>query len=612
MAMCMNIANADSYAVQPDVACEKGEKIITQLKIGYKQLEWQIDDEGRLMTMFLVLETYMEDNRDAPISDVDNNIATFSLACKEYLEYLDKKGAILTSTDRRIEFFYTTAVNYRNRKVSPVNTIYVGDDTKDEINAAVMKDFKVIYDMDTNTVCLSRGEKDDEATLKEVFYKLKDSGVTLLYRESPDVWVMKTTIIIEPDMRLRIENPKPTTYMWLKLANCGSSPSRIIVKGDLQMDSVRVSSWDPVEETFLMDATAPRAEIKFLGGTGAIQHSRLEQLGYASSTRQTHGVTTVECSDVRIYDNMIVGGFQGINIQRSHNITVRGNVIEDPFDTGILLENRSYRCDILSNIVSGSGRHGIMIFDYCRDSSILTNTLHDNFGHGIKVFKGCNNLDISENIAKDNFRKGIAVFACKDLQVNRNILINGTGIAVSHKSDNCTITGNRFENSTVAISLIGVDNDFITIGEAINVAYEEFEIYSEYNIVLGMFGDVTGCTVTNNDIRVCINGIKLVNAHHNMISDNTVLSSKRYGILLIGSWYNTLSDNEIALVSKGKYCATENSYGNVLIKNDNEYILTDRGCTVSTVDVNKDGCININELDDLGRYIIERVNWWFS
>lgn len=611
--MMINTTLAESYAVPPQVACEKADNIITQLRLGYEKIEWQIGDEGRLITMFLVIETYMEDARDDPVDELDDKIAVLAMSCKEYLDWLDSEGKILTATDHRIEFFYNTAVDYRNRKVSPVNTIYVGTDTKEEIRASQMKDFNVMYDMDTNIVHLSCGKKDKEATLKDVFYKLQDSGVTLLYRESPDVWVMKTTIVIEPDMTFRIENPKPTTYLWLKLANCGNSPSRIIVNGNLHMDSIRISSWDPVTETFLMDATAPRAEIKFNGGSGIIQHCRLEQLGYASSTRQTHGITVIESDNVKIYDNTIIGGFQGINIQHSHDITARGNVIEDPFDTGILLEDRSYKCNILSNIVSGSGRHGIMIFDKCRDSSILTNTLHDNFGHGIKVFKGCYNLDISENIAKDNFRKGIAVFASKDLQINRNIVINGTGIVVSHKSKNCTISDNRFENVTIAIGLIGVDNDVITVGEAINVAYEEFEIYSEYNIVLGMYGDVTGCTVSNNDIRICtIDGIKLVNTHYNTIHKNTILLSEKYGIMLIGSWFNELSDNEIANVGKAKYCATENSFDNTLIKNDNTYILTDRGCTIISVDINKDGCINLNELDDLGLYIIGRVRWWFS
>ena len=606
-------AKADSYAVQPDVACEKGEKIITQLKIGYEKMEWQIDDEGRLMTMMMVLETYMVDARDDPVNDVDNKIATFAIGCKEYLDWLDSQGRMLTATDRRIELFYRTAVDYRNRKVSPVNTIYVGDDTRKDAEAAARKDFIVSYDIDTNIVHLDCGEDDKEATLKELFYKLQDIGVTLLYRESPDVWVMKTTIVIEPGMRLVIENPKPTTYLWLKLANCGSSPSRIIVKGELQMDSVRVSSWDPVGETFLTDATAPRAEIKFDGGTGIIQHCHLEQLGYASASRQTHGVTVIESKDVKIYDNIIIGNFQGINIQHSHNVTVRGNVIEKPFDTGILLEDRSYKCGILANIVSEAGRHGIMVFDGCRDSTIMSNTLHDNFGHGIKIFKGCCDLKISENIAKDNFRKGIVVFACKDLTIDKNILINSTGIVISHKSSNCTISDNRFENVTTGIALIGVASDLITVGEAINVAYEEFEIYSEYNIIEEMFGDVTECTVERNDLRICSDeGIKLLNSHYNEINCNTITNSERYGIILIGSWFNHLESNEIDTVRISKYSATKNSYENILEKGGRTYYLTDRGCTVDSVDINRDGCINIDELGYLGTYIIERISWWFS
>lgn len=613
ISFCVLMINDASATVLPSSAIEKGNKIIDQMKIGYPSFETKIGDEGRLATMLLVLDTYMIENQDEPVDDVDNDLAVFAISCKEYIDGLEEKGTALTSIDRRIEFFYTDAVDYRNRKVSPVSTIYVGADTKEDIDESMNKDFTVVYDSDNNILHLYRNGSTEEVTLNDIFYKLQDESMTLLYRESPNVWVMKTTIIVEPGIQLVIKNPKPITYLWLKLANCGSSPSRIIVKGELVMDAVRISSWNPVTETFLTDATAPRAEIKFDGGSGVIQHCRLEQLGYASSTRQTHGITVLDAQDVKIYDNIIVGGFQGINIQHSHDVIVRGNVIEDPFDTGILLENRSRNCNILSNIVSGSGRHGIMVFNMCTDSNIFSNTLHDNFGHGIKIFRSCKRLDISENIAKDNIRKGIAVFACEDLQINRNIVINGTGIVVSHRSKNCTISNNRFENVTVAIGLIGVESGVITVGEAINVAYEEFEIYSEYNIVGWMYGDVTECTVTNNDIRVCSKeGIKLVRAHHNTVSQNTILGSERYGIILIGSWYNGFSGNEIANVKKAKYCATEYSYENTLTKKGTEYILTDRGCTITSVDINRDGCINIQELDDLGLYIVERIKWWFS
>jgi|GEM_PF-2859755 len=608
----MATGHAESYAVTPEIAIEKGTKIIDTLKVGYQSFEAQVGDEARLVTMLSVLDTYMRDNRDAPVNDIDDDLAVFAIDCKEYLDSLEEKGVTPTAIDRRIEFFYKAAVDYRNRKVSPVNTIYVGTDTKKEIEESKNKDFDVVYDTDNNVLHLFRNGSTEEVTLNDIFYKIQDNGMTLLYRESPDVWILKTTISVEPGMRLVIKNPKPTTYLWLKLANCGSSPSRIIVYGELVMDAVRVSSWDPVADTFMMDPTSPRGEIKFIGGSGIVQHCRIEHIGYASASRQTHGITTIDCTDVKIYDNTIVGGFQGINIQHSSGVIVRGNVIDEPFDTGILLENGSVNCDLLSNIVNASGRHGIMVFDRCHDCDVSLNTLSNNVGHGIKVFKWCHDLGIDQNIAKDNMRNAIAVFACENLTISDNLVTNGSGIFVSHKSDGVTIIENRLVNTTTAIALIGTSDEPQKFIEAIDVSYNEFEIYSEYNIVESMYGDVTHCLVKNNDIRVCSReGIKLFHAHHNDVDHNTIVGSEKYGILLIGSWYNRFVENDVGSAGKAKYGAISNSYENHMVKHGVEYTLTDRGCVVSDVDANGDGCVNANELGLLVSYIIESIMSWF-
>jgi len=419
--------------------------------------------------------------------------------------------------------------------------------------------------------------------------------------------------VVEKGITLSIVNPKPTTYLWLKLANCGNSPSRIIVRGDLTMDSVRVSSWDTVLQTFREDATEPRGYIRFDGGTGIIQHCRLEHLGYASASRDTHGIATMDCSEgVRLYDNTIMRGFQGINIKRSSDVFVSGNIIEKPFDTGILMEYGSHDCDILSNIVNSSGRHGIMVFGECSDCAVSYNTLSANANHGIKICKDCKNMQISDNIAKDNLYKGIVLFACKDMNITNNIVINGTGIAVSHKSSGITISDNRVINATTAIGLIGTIKDIRTVREAIDVSYEEFEVYSEYNIVSSMYGDVSKCVVTRNDIRGCINdGVKVCNSHHNKISRNTITDSDRFGINIIESWECQFADNEIDRTGESKYNVAGHSPDNTLVKSSRTYALTDRGCVSTAVDLNRNGFVDLDEFKLLIPFVIEEVTGWF-
>ena len=612
LTMVIGITSAETPMISPDVALEKCMKLMTERKMGYINTDDEMLADAQLTKKLAIIVDYMEKNREEPLNDIDNGIVSLSICCKEYLDIVEEEGRIFTSMDWKINLFHTQTVDYRNRKVSPVNSVYAGADTKEEIAESMDKDFEILYDPENNILHVYRNGSTEEATLSDIFYKLHDESMTLLYRESPDVWVLKTTIYVEPGMRLVIKNPKPTTYMWLKLANCGNSPSRIIVSGELVLDAIRVSSWDSVKGTFIIDATSPRGEIKFDGGKGLIQHCRIEHLGYASASRQTHGITLVNCTDVKIYDNTIIGGFQGINVQHSSGVVVRGNVIEKPFDTGILMENESFDCDLISNIINASGRHGIMVFDRCKNSRITLNTLSNNFGHGIKVFKWCHGLDINQNIAKDNMGKAIAVFACDDIEIKENIAINGTGIFVAYKSSGCDISSNRLTNMTTGIALIGTTLAPSTISESIDISYDEFEIYSEYNIEDSMYGDVTYCTVDKNDVRVCQNeGIKLYSAHHNSANHNTITGSDKFGIHLIGSWYNTFGENEIDYVGKAKYSAIDNSYKNTLMKNGIKYTLTDGGCVVRVVDVNEDGRVNLNELGLMLEYIFESVTGWF-
>ena len=114
------------------------------------------------------------------------------------------------------------------------------------------------FDPTTETIALLCGEQD--------LFDISDSlGPNSVLREETDgVWVLSANMIVGNSATLNINS---TYTSWLKIDSATSHnlPYHLSVLGNMNIDSVRVSSWDSVSQNFTKsDGSIPRPYITIL------------------------------------------------------------------------------------------------------------------------------------------------------------------------------------------------------------------------------------------------------------------------------------------------------------------------------------------------------------
>jgi mannuronan 5-epimerase len=106
------------------------------------------------------------------------------------------------------------------------------------------------------------------------------------------IWLLKSNLIIASNSSFVI-NPSDTS--WLKIYSDGKQAHSIRIYGNMVIDSVKITSWEPEENdyfhTIKNDSSVSRAYISAMGeatGTTNITNSELAFLGYNSSHEKEH------------------------------------------------------------------------------------------------------------------------------------------------------------------------------------------------------------------------------------------------------------------------------------------------------------------------------------
>ena len=123
---------------------------------------------------------------------------------------------------------------------------------------------------------------------------------SLLDKQQGGVWLLNANLVVEKGSSLTIDS-KDTT--WLKIVSDETNPHGIRVLGSLKVDSVKITSWDPLTNDYPRDEGArepgpdgyriqqgsPRAFIRVenddndhnnAGGTSNITNSEIAYLGF--------------------------------------------------------------------------------------------------------------------------------------------------------------------------------------------------------------------------------------------------------------------------------------------------------------------------------------------
>jgi mannuronan 5-epimerase len=273
------------------------------------------------------------------------------------------------------------------------------------------------YDQSENTITINCN-----ASFLDVVQSINDPDIIENLGNSE--YLLKASLQVDDDTTFSIGSNDIT---WLKITDTNG----IIVHGKIQIDGVKITSWDieansPVPQTDI--GSIPRAFINLRGSEGGfVDDSEIAYLGYQEFGRR---------------------GFDLLGDGPSHDLEIRGSEFHDMwfafYSNGaynIIVDGNEYHHNIKYALDPHTGTH---------DMSITNNYLHHN-PIGVICSLDCSNILIEGNRAEHNTKAGIFFSRNMHDSIARNNYIYNTttGIIVS-ESPNNEIYSNTIEGATSA------------------------------------------------------------------------------------------------------------------------------------------------------------------
>ncbi|HEX5186092.1 MAG TPA: right-handed parallel beta-helix repeat-containing protein [Nitrososphaeraceae archaeon] len=330
------------------------------------------------------------------------------------------------------------------------------------------------------------------STLTDIYNSIQNQEV--LKREdnsNQSTWILDATIVVEKGSTLVI-NSSDTAWLKILAGDKNGDGDRDIVNsirgfGNLIIDSVKITSWDPEKNDFIkfefeilpdrehehtgIDAI-PRPYIKTedeTTGTMNITNSEIAYLGYECGSgcsgisyygnngtsivknNEIHhdrfGFYSVGVGGVILEDNHVHHNFMyGFDPHTAtHDMIIRNNTVHDHGAMGIICSLDCYNITIEGNEVYNSAGSGIMFSRNMSDSIARSNDVHDE-EKCIFLSQSSNN-EVYNNTVSNCESQGIYIYHNSNVnKVYNNTLINATeGIEYTDDSMDNVIEDNKIE-----------------------------------------------------------------------------------------------------------------------------------------------------------------------
>src|SRR5829696_1664248 len=319
------------------------------------------------------------------------------------------------------------------------------------------------YDQSENTIIISC-----DSSFRDAVNTVNDRAILEQLGDGGE-YLLKASLQVDDDTTFSIS---PNDITWLKITDTNG----IIVYGRIQIDGVKITSWDieansPVPQT--NTGSIPRAFINLRESEGGFVHdSEIAYLGYQEFGRR---------------------GFDLFGDGPSHDLEIRGSKFHDMWMAfysreayNITVDDNEYYNNIKNALDHHSGTH---------DMNITNNYAHHNPIGAICSDK-CSNILIEGNRAEHNTKAGIFFSRNMHDSIARNNYIYNTttGIIVS-ESPNNEIYSNTIEGATSA-------------GIRLSNPPNPDDGFTEDNHVY------------NNTISNSEDGIREIRSHDNILEDN--------------------------------------------------------------------------------------------
>jgi parallel beta-helix repeat protein len=320
------------------------------------------------------------------------------------------------------------------------------------------------------------------ATLTDIYNHFQDNNI--LSKQSPDgIWLLNARIVIAKGATLHIDS---TDTKWLKISSpegtsgglASSVPNNIDVHGTFKIDSVKITSWDPITNNYAItngtrhdqgvgktDATisgAPRPFItveKDATGTTDIINSEIAYMGYEKgsfSGTGTAGLNYYGGDGSVLRGNNIHDLYFGFYSSGVGSMVIENNQVHHNTIYGLDPHTAAHNMIIRKNAIHDNGQFGIICSLNCNNITIENNLVyHDgnkNTGAGIMFSRNMVNSIARNNIVHDEAASGISISESHNNQIYNNTISNsGSGITVKNS------TNNKINDNTIINSAKGID-----------------------------------------------------------------------------------------------------------------------------------------------------------
>ena len=369
------------------------------------------------------------------------------------------------------------------------------------------------YDEAENTIVI-----DCNASFSDVVQAIDDSEILEEEEEEEGYYLLKANLEVSDGVTFAMTSDGDG-LQYLKIADANG----IIVYGKIQIDGVKITSWDieansPVLQT--STGSIPRAFINLRGSEGGFVHdSEIAYLGYSGSGLR---------------------GFDLFGDGPSHDLEIRGSKFHDMWFA--FYSNGAYNI-----IVDG-------------------NEYHHNIKYALDPHTGTHDMKITNNYLHHNPIAAICSLNCSNILIEGNVVHHNTdyGIFFSRNTHDSVARNNQIYNVSTGIMVSESPNNQIYDNTIERATSQGIRLQ---NPVLSDDGFTENNLVYDNTIISSNEGIGSTRSHDNILEQNTFsdIASSEYilsgnsGIIIRGQNFdNTLiaeegsaTENLVEIVDSG-------------------------------------------------------------
>lgn len=338
--------------------------------------------------------------------------------------------------------------------------------------------------------------------------------------------------------------------------------------GVINLESVKVYSWDPTTNSVDQDINNGRAYIvaKY-ASTLNISNSELSYLGSADTDSQ--GVAWRDLNDsaaptvlrTRVTGTVINSQFHhnyfGAYTSQAGNMTFQGNQFHDNLRYGITLRDITHDVLVENNLAFSNASHGFFLSRGSYNIILRNNKAHDNLdpgtslAHGFVLDPGSANaqqLPSQDNVLDGNEAYNNEGYGLRLQNANNNQVLNNSfhdnqqGISIDQTSTGNTISGNTLHKNLANGVIVSETADGNTLST--NTATEN----GNNGIYLRANSNVVNGNITSNNTKAGIGLLLAVGVpavQNNQLISNTVSGNLDNGLDLRGATHTLIQGNTI-------------------------------------------------------------------